>query len=125
MTEKTIILLGGSEFTVTKRDGSTEAVSVRQLAVKDFPKFQTLQDDEVEMCDFVCGKTKGWAEALTNDSHEALVAEIEKVNGDFFSRWLERQLRRQEKVMPGLRDKLMQSLLASRTLLQKPPSSAA
>jgi hypothetical protein len=125
MSDKITTLTGGSEITVTKQDGTTEVVTVRQLAVKEFPKFQTLQDDEVEMCAFVCAKTKEWAESLSNESHEALIAEIEKVNGDFFSRWLARQLARQEKVMPGLREKLMQSLLASQRLSLKSPSSAA
>jgi hypothetical protein len=121
----TTTLTGGHEFTVTKRDGTNETVFVRQLAVKEFPKFLQTQDDELEMIDFVCGKTKGFAETLSNEGHEALVAEIEKVNGDFFSRWLKRRNEREDKVMPGVRQKLVDGLLASRNLSQKPPSNAA
>jgi hypothetical protein len=105
MSHQTTTLTGGNEFSITKRDGTNETVFVRQLAIKEFPKFLQVQDDELEMIDFACGKTKGFAETLSPESHEALIAQIEKVNGDFFSRWLARRRTRVERIVPDAFEK--------------------
>lgn len=101
MHEKAATLTGSFEFHVNHSNGDKSVVKVRQLPIKEFPKFLQVQDDELEMIDFVCGKTKGFAETLTPECHEALVAEIEKVNADFFLRWVERRKARVEKLAPG------------------------
>lgn len=117
--------MGGKDFPVTKKDGTIETVFIRELGVNEFPRFAKVQNDEQEMIEFVCDKLKGFAQTLTLESHEALVEEIEKVNGDFFSRWLARRIGRQEKMMPGVREKLLSAALASSDTSPKSPLNAA
>lgn len=125
MSNSTNTLTGCSEFTVQKKDGTPEIVKVRQLAIKEFPTYERICSDELQTIDFVCSRNAGFAETLTIESHEGLIAEIERVNGSFFSRWLARQIERQEKIVPGIREKLALATLTSRSSPPKSPSSAA
>lgn len=101
---KTETLLGGSTITVNTSNGGIE-VKVRQVPIKEFPAFLAVQDDEHAMIEFVCGQKKGFAETLTQDDHERLISEIDRVNGDFFPRWVQRRLKRSERLMPGITEK--------------------
>ncbi len=58
--------------------------------------------DENRLVELFCDKPEGWSDTLTVESFEKVVTEGEKLNADFFSRWVQRRLTRQEKVMPGI-----------------------
>lgn len=115
-------LYGGSEVTVTKLDGTTEVVKVRQLLIRDFPDFLKLLDDEPGQVDFYCSKTRGWGDTLTPASFEAVLTEGDKLNSDFFSRWVQRRLEKQERVMPGLSEKIQNQVVSSLNSAPKPQS---
>lgn len=124
MDNKTIALFGSETVPiirlVRKQDGTTdqisESVAVQVLPVKKFPTLAGSLEDEYAMAEIFCDKPKGWADDLTNDSLEAIITKGEALNDDFFSRWARRRLARQEKLMPGVTERLA---LASRNGLQK------
>lgn len=118
-------LLGGRKYTASKRDGSAEDIFIRQIGIEDCPAYLELQDDELRMIEFVCGKESGWARTLAPQCQAEVITEIERINADFFSRWAERQKARQERLMPGITEKRLAAVLALPTLPPKPPSSAA
>ena len=84
-------LLGGIKFTATKLDGSTEEIFIRQLPIKEFPVLRDHLGDELAMLEIYCAQPKGWAAMLMPASHDAVITEAEKLNRDFFLRWVERQ----------------------------------
>jgi hypothetical protein len=94
-------LLGGVEVPVVLLDGAVETVRVRQLPIRDYPAFLAAQMDEPAMADLLCGKPAGWGERLGFDSLEMVVREGDRLNADFFGRWLRRRLERQERLLPG------------------------
>lgn len=95
-------LLGGTEVTVQFNDGSFAAVKVKQVPVKDMQAFLLAQDDELKMIAVAVETSAGFnAENLNPESHELLIGTIEKVNNDFFSRWVARQIARKERLLPG------------------------
>jgi hypothetical protein len=118
-------LLGGKKFVAQKRDGTSEEIFIRQIGAEECPTYLELQDNELKMVEFVCTKPDGWAKSLAPECHEELIAEVDRINADFFSRWTQRQLRRQERLFPGITEKRMSALLPSPTSLPKAPSSAA
>lgn len=85
-------------MTATLLDGTTCVVQVQRLRVKDFPRYLAAMPDECRQVEVLCGQEPGWAESLTIESHEAILAEGEKLNADFFSRWLERRKAREAKL---------------------------
>jgi hypothetical protein len=118
-------LLGGGTFNAAKKDGTAESVFVRQIGIEDCPAYLELQDDELAMIEFVVAKPEGWAKTLTPACQEALLAEAERINADFFSRWVERQKKRADKLMPGIVERKIAALSALPTSPPKPPSNAA
>jgi hypothetical protein len=102
MTNKTETLLGGSDFEVLHLDGTKAVVRVRQIPVRLMPRFLEAQGDEAKMIEIATGMSPESVDALAPDSHETLVVEIERVNSDFFLRWVERQKARAERLMPGV-----------------------
>ena len=86
-------LKGGRNVMVTLEDGQDEPVFVRQLAVKFFEDLLvcTAGCDEVGRIALYTGKDRAWVEGLAPASHEALIAEGDRLNGDFFSRWIGRR----------------------------------
>jgi hypothetical protein len=103
-------LFGGADFIATHTDGATESVKIAQIPIKDFPKFLQVQDDELKMAEFFCGKPEGWASSLSLDSLEGIITEGERINADFFSRWVQRRIARQERLIPGLTQKALSAL---------------
>lgn len=106
-------------MTVTKLDGSTETVFVRVLPVRDFPRLLGSLEDEPAMAEVFCDQPSGWAGQLNLESLEAVVLKGEKLNEDFFSRWAQRRLARQERIMPGITDRLVQGQPASPSTSRK------
>lgn len=118
-------LMGGAPCTANKQDGTQEAVAIRQLPIKLFPDLLAAVENESAMIELFCAKPAGWAETLTLESFEQIVNEGERLNSDFFSRWAQRRIARQEKLMPGLTDKLANALLSSPSGSQKSASKPA
>ncbi|MDB6024005.1 MAG: hypothetical protein JWM68_228 [Verrucomicrobiales bacterium] len=102
-------LLGGIDVLVSFKEQSaaSEPVKVLQLPVSSFPKLMAQMDDEVETIAIFTGKTRAWADSISMESHEAIIIEGERINGDFFGRWAARRVARVERSLPGAMDKLM------------------
>jgi hypothetical protein len=105
-------VLGGSEITVTFIDGSTEKVKVRQLPIRLYQRYLETMDKESEMVELLTGMKPMRVDALTYESHEAIVAEGERVNGGFFGRWLQRSKERTQRIAPEMQDKIAAALAA-------------
>jgi hypothetical protein len=130
-------IIGGTKVTVIFIDGTSGEVFVRQLPVKVYPQLVEAMQDELKHIDLLCDKP-GLAETLTPDSHEAVIEAGEKLNADFFSRWLERKQKREsllpkpdmtealqvfgemQKTNPALTEELLKRVLASPNSLPKP-----
>ena len=95
-------LRGGQNLTVTLDDGATEFVFVRQLPVKDFEPWLLCLDDEPRVAELLCAKEPGWGDRLGIESLEAVVGTGERLNRDFFERWLGRRTARKEWLAPLL-----------------------
>lgn len=128
-TEKTppmSTLIGGvTETVIVLDEGKPVAVEVevRQLAIKDYPQLLEAQGNEIAQLQLYCGRPKEWVERLTPDSHEKLITVAEELNGDFFGRWLSRQMGRLERIRPGLGEKLFTqgTLAPAETSPSSPP----
>jgi hypothetical protein len=99
---KTETLFGGLEIEVTLVSGGTEKAFIRQIPIRQMPQMLAALEDENRLVELFCDKPEGWSDTLTVESFEKVVTEGEKLNADFFSRWVQRRLTRQEKVMPGI-----------------------
>ncbi len=106
---KTETLFGGLEVEVALTSGQTEQVFIRQLPIRQMPQMLAALEDENRLVELFCDKPEGWSDGLTVESFEKVVTEGERLNADFFSRWVQRRLTRQEKVMPGITEKLAKS----------------
>jgi hypothetical protein len=96
---KTETMNGGAEIGVTLLNGSTAKLFVKQLPARRMTDFLNAQNDEVAMIDLACsldGKPvkADIVDGLTEESHTAVIAEIERINGDFFLKWGKRQAER-------------------------------
>ena len=99
-------LLGGVEIEVNLVAGGTEKVFVRQIPVRLMRQMLAYLEDENRLIELFCDRPKGWSDSITVESFEKVVQEGERLNTDFFVRWFQRRLTRQEKVMPGITEKL-------------------
>ncbi len=108
-------LFGGVDIVIAHdgSPGAAETVRVRQLKIGEYPQLLRGLDNEEAMAELYCAKPAGWAAGLPVQSLEAIVMEGERVNGDFFSRWVLRRLARQEKLVPGLAGKMADAVLQS------------
>src|SRR5688572_1108505 len=52
-----VTLLGGQEVEVTKRDGSKEKVSVRQMTLEELAQYGAVQENEAAMLQLLCSKS--------------------------------------------------------------------
>lgn len=95
-------LRGGQQIPVTLQDGASDSVFVRQLPVKEFEPWLGCLDDEPRAAELMCGKESGWGDRLTVESLEAVIATGERLNRDFFERWLGRRTARKEWLAPLL-----------------------
>ena len=110
MNDSMTTLCGGKDFEVKLSSGKTEKVFLRQLPIRLMPQLLAVLEDEPKMVELFCDRPEGWSEALTPASFESLVIEGEKVNADFFGRWLQRRLNRQERLLPGITERLAQNV---------------
>lgn len=106
-------LLGGRDLTITRLDGSTETVKVRQLPIRRFEALRATLADEPARVALYTGQPPPWADLLTPESFEAIIVEGDRLNADFFGRWLQRQMQWQDLLAPGLREQLVQAAMTS------------
>jgi len=88
-------IVGYEEIEVVYRDGNRELVRARQFGLEECPTMLRLlaEDDETKLIAFYTGKTAEWAAKLTPQSQEQILEVGEKLNRDFFERWLQRRKR--------------------------------
>ncbi|HEV8523084.1 MAG TPA: hypothetical protein VGQ71_01185 [Terriglobales bacterium] len=117
-------LLGGETYTATRIDGTTEPVFIRQLPVKIYPVFLEAIDDEPRMVDILCDKPAGWSETMSPESFDFIATRGDALNQDFFYRWAQRRLARQEKLVPGITDRMLTASRLPNTSPNSPSSPA-
>jgi len=105
-------LLGGQEINVTHLDDSIETVKVRQLTIKDMPRYMACFEDVEKAAELFCAKPSGWAETLTRESFMEVITAGEALNLDFLEWHAKRSQARREKVMPGLTEKIMNAAMS-------------
>ncbi len=98
---KMTTLLGGTEISAARLDGTTETVKVRQLPVRLLQTYLLKLDDEAAAIELFCDKPEGWADGLTLEAHTALITEGERLNKETFFGWLQRRIARQESLVPN------------------------
>lgn len=111
-------LLGFSEVAVTFANGEKGTVKVRQLPVRQLNAYLLKIDDEAGAVELFTGNPEGWADTLTLESFEAVLAEGERLNSDSFFAWLRRRVERQERIAPGTTGD------AGKVLLSRSPTSS-
>ncbi|MCL5099271.1 MAG: hypothetical protein M1608_17400 [Candidatus Omnitrophica bacterium] len=109
----TTTLLGGQEIEVTHLDGTSEVVKVRQLPIKDLPRYQAVFEDEAKTVELFCENPAGWSDSLAADSFLKILELGEKLNLDFLAQYAARSKARRERIMPGLMDKILDQALRS------------
>jgi len=87
-------IVGFEEVEVIFRDGVTkEVVRVRQFGLEECPTMLRLmtEDDETKLIAFYTRKDSAWAARLVPQSQEQILEVGERLNKDFFERWLQRR----------------------------------
>lgn len=102
-------ILGKTELTVKKLDGTEEKVEVIQFHLDSCQRYLELLDDEMAQAEFLCQKPAGWAKALTIESIEKIIETGEQLNWGFFERWLKRRLKRLATVTGGVAPEVARS----------------
>lgn len=102
--------LGGVSLDVQRSDGSTEQVLIRDLPMKVLPDYWSRIEDESGTVELFCDKPPGWAEGLTRESFERVLAVGEERNLDFLLRYSRRASERREMIMPGLQENFINAL---------------
>lgn len=85
------ILLGGTQMSVSLRDGSAEEVTVRMLPIRDFPRYMELAKHLAQRAELLCGMWAGWADMLTDESLYAITDKGAELNDPRLAVWTERQ----------------------------------
>jgi hypothetical protein len=93
---KTETMNGGTNLEVTLRDGTKATIFVRQLPARKMNDLMLAQENEAAIIDLACtlnGKAvlPDFVDSLSEESHVAAIAEIERINSDFFIKWGQRQ----------------------------------
>lgn len=79
---------GLSRMTVTKTDGSTEQVAVRQLNLRQLQDYLRNEQDLPVCAELFCAKRPGWADGITMRSTLQVIAEGRRINSDFLAEFL-------------------------------------
>jgi hypothetical protein len=108
MSELTTIL-GGKEIEIKYQDGSTQTIKVRELPIKKLDEFLQKIGDEDACIELYANQSAGWAATLSRESWEAVLDLGESLNLDFFMRRAKARIERQEKLMPGLKQKIIEA----------------
>lgn len=73
-------------------------VEVRQLPLSALSSYLVAQGNEAVQCELLCKQPRGWGDTLSLESVEAILVEGDRINADFFRRWLSLRLARQERM---------------------------
>ena len=95
-------LRGNVTITVELNDGTWQPVIVRQLPIREMERWLSIIDDEPAVAELFASQPEGWSELLPPESIERIVVEGERLNRDFFGRWLDRRTARKEWLAPVL-----------------------
>jgi len=121
-------MMGYAEVTVRIRQGATtrtESVRVMQLEIEQYPEMLKRFDDERAQIELYCQRLNnpadapsekaggiwgpvptGWAKTLTPDSHDLVMETGERLNRDFFGRWVQRRMAKLEAMRPGVTERM-------------------
>lgn len=125
MVDDVVDIVGELNSQAVLRDGSVIDTKVRQLRLRELPKLADCIGDEAAMLKMCTSLSEEQINELSLMSAEGLVSLCERLNMDFFQRWLERQLRRNEAVVPGVRQRIAATVeSALRTTSPNSPSAA-
>lgn len=115
-----VVLAGGVEEPVLRRDGSRETVKIRMVGLGEMGRFgDASRDGSGEaLAELACARPAGWAAGLTVPSLERIVIVTGHLNGERYFRWADRQVR----ILDGQRPLLEKGLALAKQL---PPSVLA
>ena len=117
------IIAGGRHATAQFRDGTSELVTVRMLTVRQLPLLVGLLEDDAARLEFYVQKEEGYADRLTLQSVEQILATGEELNSGPFYSWVKRKMNVFEGVGGG---KILEQLSALAKLPQpSAPASAS
>lgn len=94
------ILNGNITLQIEHHGGTTEAVDVRLLKIKEFPDYLKLVDDEEALAEFLCGKEPGWAETLSVETILTICEKGHELNFKNACRWGQRRANLNEALLP-------------------------
>ena len=115
MQNDTITMLGGVSMAVNFRDGTSDSVFIRQLAIREYDGYLRVFDNETETIELVLKKEPGWADLLTPESHAALMDQIQELNLPFLAGWAQRRMARGKALQPDFTERMEKAMLDAAT----------
>lgn len=97
----------GADIVVVFNDGQERLIRILQLPIRMMEALLVAQGDEPKLILLYTGQTEEWLDEVTPTSQEEIVKEGDRINADFFGRWFQRRLDRQEKLAPGSKARLL------------------
>lgn len=98
---------------VTKRDGTTETVEIRELTGRELNKWLEAVGDEGKLVELICGKPEGFADTLTLASYDEVISQGRELNEPYFYKWYQRMLERNERLSPGFSESLKRKAVSA------------
>lgn len=122
---KTETLFGGVQLSVViAGDPDPKMIWVKQLSLRECPLLDAAGEDELKEAAVYTDRPVAFIESLERVSQEQIILEGQRLNADFFGRWMQRRLKRQNMRIPGgfegLIEKALPGILRQ---LQAAPSS--
>lgn len=91
-------VVGHTELAVSHTDGSKSDARVRQLPLSQMMRYSQVQDDDAAHIELLCDQPAGWGDTVAPESVDAIIAEGDQLNADFFAQWLRRRAARLERI---------------------------
>ncbi len=113
-------LVGGEDLTAILKDGTSEAVKVRELPIRDLQKAVMSMGDDAKLIEIYCDKPSGWADRLQLRSALDILAAGNRVNEPFFVEYIQAKNDQLSRIAPGLAKKMQDPATA---LLNGSPGS--
>jgi hypothetical protein len=86
------ILSGGQQHSAVMRDGTTEAVTVRLMTLRELQGYIAGIDDLSSFVEMACAKPKGWSDGVSPDSLFTLDEAARALNDPILDRLIRRQV---------------------------------
>lgn len=119
MTTTLTNALGYAEATAKLADGTTEAVQVHAVPIRQIAAYAAALDKPHAVVELCCRKPEGWADGLTDDSLYELDELARNINDPRLARWFKRQ-----NVVAAQAEQMLPAGFASRTPSQNVPASS-